>query len=144
MITASIAQLSFMIISIFSGFKMKRHIKILEVEDEVITALLMKKELTRIGYTVISHVSTGENAIRSVKHNRPDLILMDIRLAGEIDGIDTAFIINTIYDIPIIFMTGYDDKDIRARAQTVKPLGFFIKPIEISKLQKLINISFAD
>ena len=114
-------------------------IKILEVEDEAITAMYMKKKLTRIGYEVTSTVATGEKAILSAKQNPPDVVLMDIRLAGEMDGIDAAFIINTMYNIPIAFITGYDDQIIRERAEIIKPLGFFTKPVDINELKSLID-----
>src|SRR4030043_1856411 len=105
--------LNFQIIFINQGFKMDNLIKILLVEDEVITAMLMKIELRKIGYTVAYHVTTGEDAIINAKQNSPDIILMDIRLAGEIDGIEAASIIKSEFDIPIIFITGYEDQTVR-------------------------------
>lgn len=113
--------------------------KILEVEDEAITAILLKKELIKAGYEITTTVATGEKAIVSAKHNPPDVIIMDIRLAGEIDGIDAAFIINTLYNIPVIFITGYDDRITRSRAEEIKPLGFFIKPVKIHDIKFLID-----
>ena len=87
---------------------MDKQIKILLVEDEFINALLIKKQLEFIGYAVSHHVTTGENAIISAKQNHPDIIIMDIRLAGEIDGIEAASVIKSESDIPVIFITGYE------------------------------------
>ncbi len=123
-------------------FDVANTIKILEVEDEVITAMLMKRELACFGYDVISNVSTGENALKFVKDERPDVVLMDIELAGEIDGIDTAIIIDEVYKIPIIFITGYDDQSVKERADLVNHIGFFVKPVNMSKLQHIINEYF--
>jgi CheY-like chemotaxis protein len=117
-------------------------IKILLVEDEFLPAILMKKQLEKQGYEVTQSVSTGENAIISARQNPPDIILMDIRLVGEIDGIEAAAAIKAESDIPIIFITGYDDKEIRERAEKTKPLGFLIKPLEIHTLKTILDALF--
>jgi two-component system, response regulator PdtaR len=121
--------------------RMKNQVKVLLVEDEVITAMAMKMELEKIGCKVIKNVTTGENAIISAKENRPDIIFMDIMLAGEIDGIDAASIINkeSGTSIPVIFCTAYNDNDIRKRAELLNPLGFLLKPLERRKLAVIIN-----
>ncbi len=116
--------------------------KILLVEDEVITAMLMQKELKDIGYPTVHHVTTGEKAIFFANKNPPDIILMDIRLAGEIDGIDAAEDIKAESDIPIIFITGYDDKEIRERSEKTKPIDFLIKPIDIIVLKTILDAYF--
>lgn len=120
---------------------MKNQIKVLLVEDEVITAMAMKIELEKIGCKVIKNVTTGENAIINVKENRPDIIFMDIMLAGEIDGIEAASIINSESEniIPVIFCTAYNDSDIRKRVGLLNPLGFLLKPLERRKLEVIIN-----
>ncbi|OHD13585.1 MAG: histidine kinase [Spirochaetes bacterium GWD1_27_9] len=120
-----------------------REISILLVEDEVIIAMLMQKEIMDIGYKVSNHVTTGENAIVIARQNPPDIILMDIRLAGKIDGIDAASVIKSELDIPVIFITCYDDQSIRDRTQILKPLGYLIKPLEIYKLKTIIDNYFA-
>jgi len=117
---------------------MSRKINILLVEDEVIVAMFMQKQLRDIGYQSVHHVTTGEKAIIYIQDNTPDIILMDIRLAGEIDGIETAGAIKAKADIPILFITGYDDKDIREKALKVKPVGFLVKPIYMHTLKKYL------
>ncbi len=121
---------------------MGKTINILLVEDEVITAMLMENQLEGIGYPVFKHVTTGEKAIIIAKQEFPDIILMDIRLAGEIDGIEAAAAIKAESDIPIIFITGYDDKEIKERAEKTKPLGFLIKPLEIHTLNTILDALF--
>lgn len=105
--------------------------KVLIVEDEVIIAMCLQMELERAGYEVSQNVLTGEEAVKFARQNPPDVILMDIRLAGKIDGIEAARQIQASGPIPIIFMTGYPDKAIEERARSLNPLGFFIKPIPI-------------
>ena len=122
---------------------MRNEIKILLVEDEVILAMLMERQLIDIGYQVANHVTTGENAIISAKQNSPDLILMDIKLADEIDGIDAATVIKSESDVPIIFITAYDDLNIRERVEKLNPLGYMIKPVEMNKLKIIIDDYFA-
>lgn len=123
---------------------MERMLKVLLVEDETITALFMKMELEKTGYHVIQIVATGEKAVISAKEDLPDIILMDIMLAGKIDGIEAASMINSDPDpgIPVIFCTAYEDDSIRERAEKLKPLGFLIKPFEIRKLNKIIDSYF--
>jgi CheY-like chemotaxis protein len=121
---------------------MLKNINILLVEDEVITAMLMRQQLGDIGYPVLEHVTTGEKAIVSAKENPPDIILLDIHLVGEIDGIEVAKAIKAIADIPIIFITGYDDKEIKERAEKTRPLGFLIKPLDLFALKTILDAHF--
>ncbi|WP_243394794.1 response regulator [Leptospira adleri] len=118
---------------------MKPEIKILIVEDEFLTALLMQKELKRVGYKITEHVSTGQSAIDSVKNNPPDVILMDINLGGAIDGIGAAKQIRSSQSIPVIFVTGYTDKETKEKAQSIDPLGYLIKPVEINQIKEIIE-----
>ncbi len=123
---------------------MERSLKILLVEDETITAMFMKMELEKTGYQVIQIISTGEKAVKIAKEVMPDIILMDIMLAGKIDGIEAASIINADSDqiIPVIFCTAYEDDDLMERAEKLKPLGFLIKPLETRKLKKIVDSYF--
>lgn len=115
---------------------------ILLVEDEVITAKVMIYQFQKIGYEVTYHVVTGEEAVDYAKSNSPDLILMDIRLAGKIDGIEAAEIIKSEIGTPIVFITGYEDNLTKVRAEKLDPLGYFIKPINLEKLKTLLNKYF--
>ena len=113
--------------------------RILVVEDEAMIAMCLKLELKQAGYEVCRHLATGEDAVRIALHESLDCILMDIRLAGTIDGIEAAQQIQARTHIPIIFMTGYPDKAVEERAKALNPLGFFVKPVQISLLQPLID-----
>ncbi len=113
--------------------------QILIVEDEVMIAMCLEMELKRVGYDVCQRVATGEEAVVVAEQASPDVILMDIRLAGEIDGIEAAQQIQACSSIPIIFMTGYPDKAVEERAKQLNPLGYFVKPLRLQRIQPLID-----
>jgi PAS domain S-box-containing protein len=115
--------------------------RILIVEDEIITAKDIKECLQDIGYMVLAIVSSGEEAIKKAEEANPDLILMDIVLKGEMDGIETAKQIRSISNIPIIYLTAYSDKNILERAKITEPFGYILKPFNERELQ--INIEIA-
>lgn len=104
-------------------------IKVMIVEDELITAEAIAILLKKLNYNPIAIVSSGEEAISKIKNLKLDLVLMDIILAGTMDGIETARIINTNYNIPIIFITAYGDKKTLNRAKLSEPYGYIVKPI---------------
>jgi CheY-like chemotaxis protein len=104
-------------------------VSVLIVEDEVLIAMRMSGNLERLGYDVQEPVTTGEEALASVEAQPPSVILMDIRLPGRMDGIQTAQVIRERYDIPIIFMTGYSDAETVTRAMQVSPEPVLEKPI---------------
>jgi two-component system, response regulator PdtaR len=122
---------------------MKKPLRILLVEDEVISAMYMKMELEEAGYEVCRHVTTGENAVISAENDCPDIVLMDIVLPGKIDGVDAAEKIKNISNIPIIiFLTGFENKDTRERALKLNPIAYLIKPVSISELKSIIDSYF--
>jgi len=104
-------------------------IKVMIIEDELITAEAIAVLLKKSNYNPIAIVSSGEEAISKIKNLNLDLVLMDIILAGTMDGIETAKIINTNYNIPIIFITAYGDKKTLNRAKLSEPYGYIVKPI---------------
>jgi CheY-like chemotaxis protein len=101
--------------------------KILVVEDERITAEDIKRSLEKAGYNVPVIVSTGEDAVKFSEKYKPDLVLMDIVLEGNIDGIEAAETIRTKFDIPVIYLTAYSDKITVERAKTTHPSAFILK-----------------
>jgi len=115
---------------------------ILIVEDEVMLSAWLKMQLEDEGYLVCGCITTGEEAIELVKETKPDVILMDIHLVGKIDGIKTAEIITEKLNIPIIFMTGYEESDIYERAQKTKPVAYLKKPVEIWDLKPIFESIF--
>ena len=96
-------------------------LKILIVEDEAMTALLFQKKFERAGFNVCQLAANGEKAINIAKKENPDLILMDVDLSGEMDGIETSFNIKKIKNIPIIFITGYSDEDLKQQIAELDP-----------------------
>jgi CheY-like chemotaxis protein len=96
--------------------------RILLVEDEIILAMQMKSELQRAGFCVLDFVSTGEEAVACALKEKPDLILMDINLAGKIDGIEAATSIKAEYSAAVIYLSGYADSRMRDRAEVTKPV----------------------
>lgn len=104
--------------------------RILLVEDEAVIAMEIKGCLEKYGYEVIPAVNNGDAAIETAKNEKPDLILMDIGLKGNKDGIETADIIRANFGIPSVFVTGYLDEVILQRARNSLPFGFIQKPIQ--------------
>ena len=115
--------------------------KILIVEDEIITAKDIKESLQDMGYTVIAVVSSGEEAIKKINEDNPDLVLMDIMLQGEMDGIETAKQIRSHFNIPVVYLTAYSDKEILERAKITEPFGYIIKPFNERELNTNIEIA---
>lgn len=108
---------------------------VLIVEDEGILAIGLKKKLERLGYNISAVASSGEEAIELAVKQRPDLILMDIVLKGEMDGIEAASKIHSILQVPIIYLTAYADEDTVKRAKISEPFGYLIKPYNDKELQ---------
>lgn len=117
--------------------------KILVVEDEALSAMIMCKTLENRGYTVCRPVATGEEAVICALAEKPDLIFMDICLAGEKDGIQAAREIGEHHDIPIVFVTAYSNSDIKERAKQVKAAGYLNKPIGIDQMQSAIETALS-
>lgn len=115
---------------------------ILIVEDERITAEDMKETLLHFGYHVPAIAATGESAVEKAGEHRPDLILMDIFLAGKMNGIEAAEQIGNRYDIPIIFLTAFADQQITERAKITGAYGYILKPYNERELQIAIEIAF--
>ena len=115
--------------------------KILIVEDEVIVARNIANQLNQLGYIVTGKVSSGQAAINQAADSKPDLILMDIIIKGDMDGITTANHIHKELDIPIIFLTAYGDEQTLERAKVTQPFGYIVKPFTIRDLRIAIEIA---
>ena len=116
-------------------------IKILVVEDEVIVAEDIGFRLKKLGYIVTATVASGEEAIEKVAENRPDLVLMDIVLKGDMDGVTAAEKIRNRVDIPTVFLTAYADDQTLQRAKLTNPFGYIIKPFQQNDLRVAIEIA---
>jgi two-component system cell cycle sensor histidine kinase/response regulator CckA len=114
--------------------------KILIVEDEALIAHEIRQRLTKMGWDVVG-TAFGEEAVELALETRPDLLLSDIQLRHGLSGIDLAEKIQTLMDIPIVFLTAFSDEDTVARAKTVTPFGYIIKPVENRDLQITIEMA---
>lgn len=111
------------------------------VEDEAIVASDIKETLISLGYTAAGIAKSGEIALEKIKDVRPDLILMDIHLAGEMDGVDTAGKVHALYEIPVIYLTAYADKILLDRAKVTEPYGYVVKPYDERELHSVIEMA---
>ena len=115
--------------------------RILIVEDERIVAEDLKRLLIRMGYAVTAIAASGEEAIRSVTTDRPDLVLMDIRIQGPQDGIEVAEHLYAEYDVPVSYLTAFADAPTLDRAKATMPFGYILKPFETRSLQVVIELA---
>jgi PAS domain S-box-containing protein len=115
--------------------------KIMIVEDELIVVTNIEKQLKKAGYEIAATAISGEEAITKTSEVLPDLVLMDVRLAGPMDGVAAAEQIRNQYDIPVVYLTAYADDETLERAKTTDPHGYIIKPFEPNKLRSTIEIA---
>lgn len=115
--------------------------KILVVEDEIIIAMEIADRLKSMGYDVLRIVANGEMAIKTTKSENPDLILMDIMIQGDMDGIETATKIHTFSDVPVIYLTANADEATLERAKVSDAFGYLIKPFEEKELNTTIEMA---
>ncbi len=116
-------------------------VRILVVEDEHIVAMDLMNRLRNLGYEVPDSASSGQEAIDKADRVRPDLVLMDIFLNGEMDGIQAAGQIRSRYNIPIIYLTAYADSNTLQRAKITEPFGYILKPFEERELLTTIEMA---
>lgn len=116
--------------------------KILVVEDEELTARNIKNALENIGYAVPDIVGSGIEAIKKAEETKPDLVLMDIVLKGDMDGDRTAEIIRTRFDIPVVYLTSYADKKTLQNAEITHAYGYILKPLEERDLKTTLAMAF--
>ena len=102
--------------------------RILIVEDEAVVAMDLEDRLASLGYQLVDQAVSAEEAVRLTQEHRPDLVLMDIRLRGDMDGIAAAQAIHRRFQIPVIFLTAYSDDETLARAKLAEPFGYLLKP----------------
>jgi PAS domain S-box-containing protein len=115
--------------------------RIMVVEDDRIVARDIREQLGRIGHTVVAVTHSGEAAVDLAVAERPDLVLMDIRLDGGMDGIDAAQLIRAQCQIPVVFLTAYADDETVRRASSAEPFGYLLKPFEDLHLRSVIAMA---
>lgn len=120
---------------------MESPFKILIIEDEMIIGANISLQLSKLGYEVTGLISKGEDALNHVKRNRPDIIIMDIQLKGQMDGIDTAQVIQKEFSLPIIYLTANTDDEHFRRAKATNASAFISKPFKKLDLQHAIELT---
>jgi len=120
---------------------MKSKLQILVVEDERIIAIDIRNTLRALSYEVIATVSSGEEAVKAAGELKPDLILMDIMLKGELSGIEAAKTILSEYDIPVIYLTALSDVETLNKAKITEPFGYLLKPFDARILKSTIEMA---
>ncbi|HUX37033.1 MAG TPA: response regulator [Rectinemataceae bacterium] len=115
---------------------MKR--KVLIAEDEFLPATHLRLALSRAGYEVVGSVATGPDCVEAARNSSPDVILLDIRLAGDMDGIEAARLIRQFSTASIVFMSGYQETSFRERAMETSPLAFLVKPILLKDIEDIL------
>ena len=103
--------------------------RVMVVEDERIVALNLQQRLTKLGYEITTLVASGGQALHEIENNTPDIILMDVNIEGDIDGIETVARIPEHHNIPVIYLTAYSEEATLQRARSTRPYGFLLKPI---------------
>jgi CheY-like chemotaxis protein len=113
--------------------------RILIVEDERLIAVDLQRRLTRLGYAVVALVASGAEAIQKALALCPDVVLMDIRLQGDMDGVEAAQQIRASTAIPVVFMTAYVDEDTQQRIRATSPWGCLYKPFAPNQVQSVLE-----
>lgn len=114
---------------------------IMVVEGDAVISLRLQKILTDMGYRVAALAYSGGEAVEKARSSRPDLILIDIQMPGEVDGIDAAKTLKSELNIPVIFLTAFSEDNIIERAKTAEPYGYILKPFQDGELKAAIEIA---
>ncbi|HDJ23517.1 MAG: response regulator [Candidatus Aminicenantes bacterium] len=113
--------------------------KILIVEDESIVALDIASLVKEMGYEVCGLVYSGEEALKVAERTSPDIILLDIGLPGEVDGLTVAEQLKEKHQVAIVFLTGYTDETIETRLRSLQPLGILTKPVDDIAMKEILT-----
>ena len=112
---------------------------ILVVEDEKISSMLLEHFLSQLGCDICATASTGEEAIQRAEASQPDLIIMDVGLKGDMNGIEAAHVICQRHQIPILFLTAYTYEEISKNRMLPEKFGFLSKPVMLEELERQLN-----
>lgn len=115
--------------------------KIILVEDEAIIRMQLETALLAINFEIVGSTDNGREAMELVGELKPDIVLMDIRIKGDLDGIETAEIIKEQFEIPIVFLTGYLDEEKLERSKLVMPFGYLLKPVQDRDLKVALEMA---
>jgi len=117
--------------------------KILIIEDEAVVSLDITRRLEKMGYEVMGRLASGEEALELVQQDPPHLVLMDINLQGDLDGIETANKLYQNHNIPVIYLTAYAGESTLERTKESKPYGYILKPFKERELRATIEIALS-
>jgi DNA-binding LytR/AlgR family response regulator len=117
------------------------NINVLVVEDESIVSKDIQHSLKKLGYHVVGAAATGEKALELVRSENPDIVLMDIMLKGDMNGIEVAEVVRNEFNIPVIFLTAYADESTLSKAKVTEPYGYIIKPFKEIDLHTSIEMA---
>ncbi len=115
--------------------------KILLVEDDDVIAKVEDWRLKNLGYSVCGRATNGAEAMELVVKTKPDLVLMDINIKGDVDGIETAKMIKSGFKIPVVYVTSHSDGHTLERAKETRPDGFIVKPFDDNDLRVAIELA---
>lgn len=119
----------------------KSRARVMIVDDEILVAEDLKERLSSLGYEVTAVVGTGADAVTKAQETTPDIILMDIQLKGDMDGIEAAHEIKERFDISVVYLTAYSDQVTLDRAKVTTPFGYLIKPFAERELHSTIEMA---
>ena len=117
---------------------------IIIAEDEKIVAKDIENKLKKLGYRISAVVSTGKDVLTKVSESAPDLVLMDIKLDGEMDGIEAAQKLKEGYGIPVVYLTAYADNLTLSRIMETEPSGYVLKPFSLKELSHSIEVALGE
>lgn len=116
-------------------------VSVLLVEDDNVMAKIAEMRLNSLGYEMCGRATTAAEAIELVVTKKPDLVLMDINIKGNVDGIDTAHMIKNAFNIPVVYLTSHTDGPVLERAKATNPDGFITKPVKDTTLRVAIELA---
>jgi DNA-binding LytR/AlgR family response regulator len=116
-------------------------VNVLVVEDESIVSKDIQHSLKKLGYTVVGAAATGEKALEIARTEKPDIVLMDIMLKGDMNGVEVAEIVRRELNVPVIFLTAYADESTLSKAKVTEPYGYIIKPFKEIDLHTSIEMA---
>jgi len=119
------------------------NLNVLILEDELIIYVHLKKTLTKLGFKHIHIAKDAKRAFEIASKTKIDILFSDIKINGDIDGIDAAKTLQNLYKLPVVFITAYKDQDILLRASEVDFIGYLLKPYRVDELEALINLTIA-
>lgn len=118
---------------------MSRNLEVMVLEDERLISIMLCRMVEKLGHHVCSCVFSAASALQYLEHDRPDIVLLDIHLEGDADGISVGKVLSEQYHIPFVYATAYTDPETRTRALETCPVAFMVKPVNFDALRKVCD-----